>query len=148
MPRILGVDHGDRRTGLALSDPLGIIARPLLEVKADTPEDMVARIAAAAREHQAGCVVVGFPRNMDGSEGARAQAVKAFAAALRREVDPVPVELIDERLTTWEATRLLAKKKKSRRGDRKTALNLLAAQLILQSYLDGSRAQGRREEGT
>ncbi|MBN2489450.1 MAG: Holliday junction resolvase RuvX [Planctomycetes bacterium] len=138
MGRILAVDHGERRAGIALSDPLGIAARPLREVVSDSPGEMVSRIAELARTHEATRVVVGHPRNMDGSRGARALAVERFAAALARALDPIPVELVDERLTTQEAAARLRDRRPGRRGraDAKEALNLMAARIILQDYLD------------
>jgi putative Holliday junction resolvase len=137
MGRILGVDHGEKRTGVAVSDPLGITARALCEVVCDSAGGMVERVAALAREHEAARIVVGHPLNMDGSPGERARAVERFAEALARVLDPVPVELFDERLTTWEAAELLRAKGRGRPGpDRKEALNLMAARVILQHYLD------------
>ncbi len=138
MKRILGVDHGDRRSGLALSDPLGILARPLCEIRASSLEAMVMQVAEAALEHGVGRVVVGLPRNMDGSEGSRARAVRAFSEALQAALGPIPVDLVDERLTTHEASQLL-KNKKVTGGDRKKQLNLQAARIILQTYLDGHK---------
>lgn len=138
MRRILGVDHGDRRSGLALSDPLGILSSPLCEIRAGGPEAMVKQVVDAALEHDVERVVVGLPRNMDGSEGPRARAVRDFAEALQTALGTLPVELVDERLTTYEATQLINKKKVTG-GDRKKELNLLAARIILQTYLDSRK---------
>jgi len=135
MSRVLGVDHGDRRTGLALSDPLGITSKPLCEIEASTPGEMAAKVALAAREHTVDQVVVGFPRNMDGTLGPRAESVETFVARLRQELGTIPVDLMDERLTTAEARQIL-KRKKIPGKDQKKHLNMIAAQLILQMYLD------------
>jgi len=137
MGRILGVDHGERRTGVAVSDPLGVTARPLSEVVADSQDEMVARVADLVRDHEIERVVVGHPVNMDGTRGDRARSVEAFAEALGRAIEPVPVDLQDERLTTWEAARLVEDTRPRRIKDRKQAVNLKAAQLILQNYLRG-----------
>lgn len=140
MARILGVDHGDRRTGVAVSDPLGITVRGLCEVTAENEAKMVAAVAVLAREHEVERVVVGLPRNMDGSEGPRAQSVRAFSVALAEALAPLPVDLIDERLTTFEARKMAAARKSSRAdaADPRTRVNLLAAQIILRNYLDCS----------
>jgi putative Holliday junction resolvase len=121
-----------------VSDPLGVTVRALGEVTAATREEMVTRVAELAREHEVERVVVGLPRNMDGSEGPRAASVRAFAKALGSELAPRPVELIDERLTTFEARRLASEQKPRRAdpSDAKTRTNLLAAQIILRNYLD------------
>lgn len=136
--RILGVDHGERRTGLAVSDPLGIAARPLREVRAADAAAMVEAVARVAREEGVERVVVGYPRNMDGTEGPRARAVARFVHALAVALAPVPVETVDERLSTQEArTRL---RRRGRRGRlTKTEINLQAARILLQSYLDARR---------
>jgi putative Holliday junction resolvase len=137
MGRVLGVDHGERRSGVAVSDPLGVTVRPVGEIVADTPEAMVSKVVELVREHEVECVVVGHPVNMDGSRGDRARSVEAFAEALGRAIDPIPVELQDERLTTWEAARLVDGKRRRKTRDLKQAVNLKAAELILQNYLQG-----------
>jgi len=137
MGRILGVDHGERRSGVAVSDPLGVTVRPVSEVVANTPEAMVSKIAEIVRDHEVERVVVGHPVNMDGSRGDRARSVEAFAEALGRAIEPIPVELQDERLTTWEAARLVEGTRRRKSRDLKQAVNLKAAQLILQNYLQG-----------
>ena len=102
MPRILGLDHGERRTGVAVSDPLGVTAQPVEEIVVSSAEELIDRVSALVQEYDAARVVVGHPRNMDGSVGARARSVEAFASRLATAIQPVPVELVDERLSTWE----------------------------------------------
>lgn len=133
--RILGVDHGDRRTGIAVSDPLGLVARPVSEIRATTDDEMVRLVADCVREHDAARVVVGLPRNMDGSRGPRQASVEAFVDALSTAIAPTPIDLIDERLSTHEAEQRLTGRKIPPR-ERKAALNREAARVLLQAYLD------------
>jgi putative pre-16S rRNA nuclease len=135
MPRILGLDHGERRTGVAVSDPLGVTAQPVEEIVVSSAEELIDRVSALVHEYDVARVVVGHPRNMDGSVGARARSVEAFASRLATAIQPVPVELVDERLSTWEASQRL-RSRKTKPHEKKTALNLMAARVILQSYLD------------
>lgn len=128
--RILGIDHGTKRIGLAISDELEMIAEPLPFVEADKP----AQIAAIARERGIGKIVIGLPRNMDGSCGPSAAAAREYAEKLRRLVD-APIEMWDERLTTSQANRVLIEGNVSR-AKRKERVDSMAAQLMLQSYLN------------
>lgn len=137
---ILAIDYGDRRLGLALSDPSGIIATglPTLE-RAGPSEDVVEPLRRLCTEHGVEHIVVGLPINMDGSHGPRARLSLAFAQKLRDELD-IAVDTWDERLTTVQAERAmlaadLSRKKRKQRRDR------IAAQLLLQSYLDAARRQ-------
>ncbi len=137
---ILAIDYGDRRLGLALSDPSGIIATglPTLE-RAGPSEDVVEPLRRLCAEHGVEHIVVGLPINMDGSHGPRARLSLAFAQKLRDELD-IAVDTWDERLTTVQAERAmlaadLSRKKRKQRRDR------IAAQLLLQSYLDAARRQ-------
>ncbi len=134
MSRFLGVDLGSRRIGIAASDPTGTVASPLLTLLHRGPRDAVDRIAALCREHEIAGVVVGWPRNMDGTSGPAAGRAEAFARALRRAAS-VPVELWDERLTTVQAERALIEGA-VRRVERRTVRDRVAAALILQGYLD------------
>ncbi len=137
MGRVLGVDPGDRRTGVALSDPDRILASPLERIDDPSPRRVAARLAELVREHDAEAVVVGLALNMDGSEGPRARAGRDFAARLQALVE-VPVHVEDERLTTVAAADAL------RRGGAKAArrrelLDQVAAQILLQDWLDRHR---------
>lgn len=100
---MLAVDYGDRRTGLAICDALGISVRPLHVIRADHPKAAAAAIAGAAREEEADLVLLGLPINMDGTEGHRALLTREFGALVAPLVEPLAVEFHDERLTTKEA---------------------------------------------
>lgn len=133
--RRLGIDVGSVRVGVALSDPDGMLATPLVTVPRDVEGGTdVATIAALVAEHDVVGVVVGLPRTLAGREGPAAEAARAFVAALEPAL-PVPVELSDERLTTVVATRQL--RESGRRGKRQRAVvDQVAAVGILQGWLD------------
>ena len=151
--RLLGIDVGERRIGLALSDPSGTLASPLhvLTISGqldERVEAIVRKIDRLAREEEglAG-VVVGLPTALDGRRHAQTGQVTALVEALRHRT-PVPVTVQDERLTSREAESRLAVREKDWRR-RKTRLDAAAAAVILQDYLDQNRSQktgGRRQE--
>ena len=132
--RILAVDPGTRRVGLALSDPSGTIASPLGAVPAEPPESLPERLANAAREHEAERIVVGLPVELDGKRGPAAVAAERLATQLRR-ASGLPVEMMDERLTTAAAERTLIDAGMPREK-RKKAVDSVAASLLLQTYLE------------
>lgn len=134
MNRILGIDHGDARVGIAISDELGMLAHPLETVPAKPEPKMLARVAQLVREKNCEAVVVGLPRNMDGSYGPASEKVQAFCKKLRAEL-PCPVETWDERLSTVQAQRSLRDQGIDTKKSRKF-IDQVAAQVILQSYLD------------
>ncbi|MCX7912804.1 MAG: Holliday junction resolvase RuvX [Dehalococcoidales bacterium] len=129
---MLGLDIGDSRIGVALSDPLGILASPFAIINRDDDMTAVARIAEIVRSESVGRVIVGLPLNMDGTAGSQAEKTRAFAGELARILG-IPVEFRDERLSTISAKGLLREAGKNRRGTRYDAA---AAAIILQSYLD------------
>ena len=131
--RILGVDYGEKRIGLAISDPLGMFGQPLetVESGAAPPVD---RIAEICKERGVETIVVGLPRNMDGTLGPKAAEASAFADALAGKTG-LNVVLQDERLSTARAERSLRETDMSRRK-RKARVDAVAAQVILQTYLD------------
>lgn len=133
--RVLGVDLGSKRIGIAVSDRSGTIASPLtvLARSGDVGADH-RRIADLVVEEEAVCVVVGLPLNMNGSEGPRAEASRKFAEQLTSALG-LPVELWDERLSTMAATRTLLEADVSR-AKRKEVIDQVAAQFILQGWLD------------
>lgn len=135
--RILALDLGTRRIGVALSDPTATIAAPLETIAAAGERRTVAQVAALCRRHGVARIVVGWPRNMDGSRGPAAERAEAFAARLRAAVS-VPVDLWDERLSTTAAERALIETG-ARRERRRQERDRLAASLILQGYLDARR---------
>jgi putative Holliday junction resolvase len=145
MKRLLGVDYGRRRIGLAVSDEAQdfAFAHDVLDVRG--LEEAVERVAAAARAAEAERVVVGMPVNMNGTRGPMAEEVARFAAALRRH-GGLPVECWDERLTTRRAEQVLLEADVSRRK-RRAVVDKLAAQQLLQSYLDSRPGREEREGG-
>lgn len=132
--RILGIDFGDSRTGFAVSDPLGFGARTLALCKEKNMVKVAGRAAELAKENGAELIVLGFPRNMNGSVGPRGKKTKAFAALLEERLD-IPVRLWDERLTTVSA-HLLMNETNTRGQKRKDSVDSISAAYILQSYLD------------
>ena len=140
--RVLAVDLGSTRVGLALSDPTGTIASALSTVAAEPAGTLVSRLAAAAKQHEAERIVVGLPRRLDGTRGPEAAAAERMAAALRK-ASGLPVETYDERLTTVAAERSLIAGG-VRRDKRRQSVDRVAAALLLQSYLDRAQANRRR----
>lgn len=132
--RILGVDFGEARMGLAVSDPTGFLAGGIGTVKVTGLKNAAETVAEKVKEYDAELVVIGLPKNMNGTEGERAERTKKFAL-LVEELCGVPFELVDERRTT-----ILAAGYMSETGTygkkRKEAIDTLSAQIILQTYLD------------
>jgi putative Holliday junction resolvase len=134
--RILGIDHGTKRIGLAISDELGVIAQPLEFVLAEPFEKFLARLKEIIREKEVELLLVGMPRNMDGSYGPAALKVEEFVAVLKETVG-IPIKMWDERLTSAQANRFLIQAN-VRREKRKEKVDKTAAAILLQSYLDAS----------
>lgn len=132
--RYLGLDVGDVRIGVALSDETTTLASGLLTLPRVGPRKDVRAVAALVREHDVGEVVVGMPYRLDGSLGPQGEKVTAFVESLRRALE-VPVATWDERLTSVAADELLAEAG-VRRRDRKARIDRAAAELILQGYID------------
>ena len=134
--RILGVDFGDTRTGLAVSDRSRFLASGIGYVSPGGIEKTAQRVAEVAREQKASAVVVGLPKNMDGSEGFRAERCREFAVLLSEKLGhEIPIAMIDERLTTVSASRYL-NETGTRGAKRKGVVDTLSAQIILQNALD------------
>ena len=132
--RVLGLDVGDRRIGVALSDALGLTAQPLIVLtRQDAARDLEA-VRALVEQHEVERVVVGLPLTLRGAQGPQAKKVASFADILRRRL-PVPIQLVDERLTSVQGERALIAMGSSRRK-RKQVIDQVAAQLILQQFLD------------
>ena len=132
--RVLALDHGTRRIGVAVSDELKLIAQPLEYIPAEPFADFLTRLKDLLREKEVELILVGLPRNMDGSYGPAALKVQAFIAALKAAVT-VPIETWDERLTSVQANRYLIQGN-VRREKRKEKVDKMAAAILLQSYLD------------
>jgi putative Holliday junction resolvase len=136
--RILAIDYGSTRIGLALSDPTGTLARPLPFVPAKADAKLVREIADLAKKEEVHLILLGLPRNMDGSSGEAAIIVQAFAVLLG-QATPVRVQLIDERLSTVQASRQLQEAGRNARQQR-GRIDSEAACVLLQGYLDSQTA--------
>jgi putative Holliday junction resolvase len=132
--RILALDHGTKRIGVAVSDELKMIAQPLEYILAEPSADFLARLKELIHQQEAELILVGMPRNMDGSYGPAAQKVQEFVAGLKGALT-MPIKLWDERLTSAQANRLLIQAN-VRRDKRKEKVDKMAAAILLQSYLD------------
>ena len=130
--RIMAIDYGDARTGVALSDPTGFLAGQTFLIKSRKQEVVLEELAALVQRQGAQELVMGYPRNMDGTLGPRAEKYAAFARRLE-EATGLPVALWDERRTTVDAHRILGEQG-------------VAATLILEGYLDWKRLQAQRQE--
>jgi len=138
--RRLGVDVGDARIGVSSCDPGGAIATPVMTLPASSSS--IAALVSLAGEHEVVEVVVGLPRSLSGGEGPAAAKVRSYAGRLAQALHPVPVRLVDERLTTVTAERVLRDRgKKGQR--RRSVVDQVAAVEILQIALDGERTSGR-----
>ena len=133
--RILGVDFGDTRTGLAVSDISRFLASGIGYVSPGGIEKTANKVAEVAQEQKASAIVVGLPKNMDGSEGFRAERCREFASLLRDRLPNTPIVMMDERLTTMSASRYL-NETNTRGAKRKGVIDTLSAQIILQNALD------------
>jgi putative Holliday junction resolvase len=136
--RILAIDYGSARIGLALSDPTGTLARPLPFLPAKGDAKLAKEIAAVAVKENAEMFLLGMPRNMDGSVGEAAEKVTAFAEELRKAIGPAQLKLVDERLSTVQASRQLqqaGRNAKQQRGK----IDSEAACVLLQGYLDSQQ---------
>ena len=133
MKRIMGIDYGDARTGVALSDLLCSIVGSAQVVPSRNTQKAIADIVNIAKENEVGEIVVGLPRNMDGSEGSRAQLCREFADLLK-EASGLPVAMWDERRTTVEAHNILSQHNYHGQK-RKNTVDAVAASLILEGYL-------------
>jgi len=134
MSRIMGIDYGVKRIGVAVSDPLGVTAQPLEVIQRKSVKEDIARIKSLAETGGIVTIVIGFPYNMDGTPGALADEVTAFGDKVKAETG-LPVEFYDERMTTLQVDRMLTEEADVSREKRRQVRDKLAASLILQSYL-------------
>ncbi len=133
--RILGVDFGDTRTGLAVSDASRFLASGIGYVSPGGIVKTADKVAEVALEQKVSAIVVGLPKNMDGSEGFRADRCREFADLLRERLEDIPIAMMDERMTTMSASRYL-NETNTRGQKRKGVIDTLSAQIILQNALD------------
>ena len=139
--RIMAIDYGDARTGVAISDPAGLLAGYTTVIQSRKPEQVTEELCRLIKERQVDELVMGFPRNMDGTEGPRAELYRTFAAGLEA-ASGLSVHLWDERRTTIEAHRILrtgGKKMKQHKAN----VDAVAASLILEGYLTKKRRETR-----
>lgn len=141
--RRLGIDVGSVRVGVALSDPSGLIASPLITLLRDRGAADQRRIADLVREHEVVEVIIGLPLHLSGAHGAASEEATAYSVAVATLIEPVPVRLMDERLSTRAANAVLAARGLDGRAQRKV-VDQTAAAIILQSWLDqlAHRRQG------
>ena len=137
--KYLGVDYGDVRTGLAECDPAGMIAGRIGTIKEGGMRKTAIRVAKEAEERSCKKIIIGLPKNMDGSEGERAQVIKAFAALLS-EYTNIPYDFCDERMSTMVAYRFLGATETYGKR-RRDSVDAVSAEVILQSYIDRERNQ-------
>jgi putative holliday junction resolvase len=137
VPRLLGLDVGNRRIGVAVSDELGLTAQPVLTLIRKKPRDDLRSLARLARRYGCQEIVVGNPLHLSGDQSRQAEKTQAFARMLAEEIK-LPVHLWDERLTTAEAHRLLYEAGRPR-AEHRSVVDQVAAVMILQGFLDARR---------
>lgn len=135
--KYLGVDYGDKRTGLAECDASGMLASGICTVSEGGMRKTAERVAREAESRNCKRIVVGLPKNMDGTEGERSEVIRAFVAILA-EYTAIPIDLYDERMTTMAAYRFLGETGTFGKK-RKNAVDTLSAEIILQNYIDRER---------
>jgi len=140
--RIMGLDYGTKTVGVAISDALLLTAQPYETITRERPAQLrktLQRLEAIIKDEEIGEIVLGLPKNMNNTEGERAEDTRAFQEMLERRT-LLPVRLVDERLTTLEADRILEETGVAHSG-RKEHIDKMAAAIILQQYLDFRRKQ-------
>ena len=137
--RLLGIDFGEARTGLAISDASRLLATGVGNIKGGGLEKSVEAVAAVVAAERIVGIVLGLPVNMNGSEGPRAARIRQFATMLEEKMPEVPVAFMDERMTTMAASRFL-NETNTRGQKRKGVIDTLSAEIILQNALDKLRA--------
>ena len=140
--KYLGVDYGDRRTGISECDVSGNLASGICTVSEGGMNKTAIRVAAEAEKRGCKKIIIGMPRNMDGTEGPRADVVRAFADLLATHTS-IPIDFMDERMTTMAAYRYLGETGTYGKK-RRAAIDTLSAELILQSYIDRERSEKAR----
>lgn len=138
---IMAIDYGDAHTGVAISDPTGFLTGKVTTIHSRKAQVVLDELARLVKEHQVQELVMGFPRNMDGTEGPRAQLYRDFSDQVAQATGLTPV-LWDERRTTVDAHRILFESGKNAKK-RKSTVDAVAASLILEGYLDFRRMQKR-----
>ena len=135
--KYLGVDYGDKRTGLAECDPSGLLASGITTISESGMRHTAERVAKEAESRSCKKIVIGLPKNMDGTEGERTDVIRAFADLVREYTD-IPIDFYDERMTTMAAYRFLDNTGTFGKK-RRAAIDTLSAEIILQNYIDRER---------
>jgi putative holliday junction resolvase len=143
--RVLALDVGARRLGVAVSDPTGTVASPLATLPRRTPDEDASALAALAAQHDAGTMVVGLPLTLDGREGPAAKSVRRYLAELATRLPRLDFRLADERLSTVAAERTLVGGGVRRRA-RRAVVDQVAASVFLQTWLDVARTREGKPE--
>ena len=139
--RVMGLDYGEKTIGVAVSDGLGITAQGIITIRRRSFDKDFVQLKKYIEEYEVGEIVIGLPKNMDGSLGPSADKALAFAEKLKKEFG-LPVAMYDERLSTAFAQKALIEGDVSR-AKRKKVIDMLAAQVILQGYMDRKKAGGK-----
>lgn len=134
----MGIDYGDRRTGIALSDDTEFLAGGVTTIKSSDPQAVADKVTEICTENHVTKIVLGLPKNMDGSEGFRAEHTRAFGDLLKRRIPEAEIIYFDERMTTMAAAQYM-NITDVRGKKRKNSIDMLAAKIILQDYLDSKR---------
>lgn len=134
---ILSVDYGDKRTGIAVCDKMEMLASPVCVITEWSIDNLAIKILELAKEKHAEEIIIGLPKNMDGSEGFRAEACKDLGEKLK-SLSEIPIEFWDERLTTVSAHKILSDNN-IRGKKRKAVVDAVAADIILQDYIDSKK---------
>jgi putative Holliday junction resolvase len=137
--RVLAIDYGRKRIGLAISDPLRFTAGPLMVFSRTNRQEDIRRLRQLCREHEVRRILVGYPLSIDGSKSEMAEEAARFALRVEKHLG-IPVELVDERLTSWEATQISSSLTESKAAARRS-LDDIAAAVILREYLERRRAE-------
>ena len=144
--RVLALDYGQKRIGTAMSDELGLTASPLATLERMNRRDDVRRLREVVREHGIRRIIVGLPLHLDGRSSEMAEEVKRFATRIEKQLG-LPVELVDERLTSWDAAQMEAAARR-RAGSSSTTRDDVAAAIFLRDYLERKGASTRPGAGT
>ena len=136
MGRFLGIDYGKKRIGLALSDIMAIFAQPFDVIESKGIKNDALNILKISKENSVSCIVIGIPIRLDTSEGEMAELTKEFIEELKKLTTEIKIDVIDERLTTMQAERMLTEEANMSREKRKNVRDKIAATFILQTYLD------------
>ena len=132
--RVLAIDHGTVRMGIAISDELKMIAQPLEFISAEPFSSFLEKLKSLLMEHKVELVLLGMPRNMDGSYGDASIKVREFEAVLKKSI-AVPIKILDERLTSVQANRVLTQGRVKKNKKRQN-VDAISAAILLQGYLD------------